>query len=101
MHDIVKKYSAVNWKGFDDSLEDFEARNFAYTYELIGQLVKEGVVDLSTVSNALQFLVVFDWEVFSPLVEHMKERYGLKVNAFGNFQWLADETKKRMNERVK
>ncbi|MGA3289878.1 MAG: hypothetical protein ABSD42_06540 [Candidatus Bathyarchaeia archaeon] len=100
MHDIVKKYSTVNWEGFDDSLEDFEARNFAYTYELIGQLVREGVVDLSTVSNALQFLVVFDWEVFSSVMDHMKERYGLKVNAFGNFQWLADETRKRMNERA-
>jgi len=99
MYDTVKKYAAVNWTGFDDSLEDFEVRNFAYTYALIGQLVKEGVVDLSTVSNALQFLVVLDWEVFSPVADHMKERFGLKFDPFGNFQWLADETRARMNER--
>jgi hypothetical protein len=36
MHDTVKKFSKLNWEGFDDSLDDFEARNFGYLYELIG-----------------------------------------------------------------
>jgi hypothetical protein len=40
MHDAIKKYSQMNWDGFDDSLEDFEARNFGYIYELIGELVR-------------------------------------------------------------
>ena len=26
MHDAIKKFSQVNWEGFDDTLEDFEAR---------------------------------------------------------------------------
>jgi len=56
MYDIVKKYSAVNWEGFDDSLECFEVSNFAYTYELIGRLVKEGVVNLSTVFKCFAVL---------------------------------------------
>lgn len=80
MHDIVKKYSAQNWEGFDDTLEDFEARNFAYMYELIGQLAREGLLDLGTVKNALQYLVVVDWDVFTPLNKHLMERYNLTAN---------------------
>src|SRR5271169_5562147 len=38
MHDVIKKYNAASWADFDDSLDDFEARNFAKIYELIGQL---------------------------------------------------------------
>jgi hypothetical protein len=30
MRDAIKKYAALNWAGFDDTLEDYEARNFAY-----------------------------------------------------------------------
>ena len=94
MHDIVKKYAAVNWEDFDDSLEDFEARNFAYTYELIGQFVREGVVDLSTVSNALQFLVVIDWEVFSPLADHLKKGMVLRLTPGEIFNGLQTKPKK-------
>jgi hypothetical protein len=38
MCDTVKKYAALNWVGFDDTVENYDARNFAHTYELIGQL---------------------------------------------------------------
>jgi hypothetical protein len=99
MHDTVKKYAAVGWEGFDDSLEDFEARNFAYTYELIGQLTREGLLEISIVRNALQYLVVFDWEAFSPLSKHLMERYGLKVNAWRNFEWLAEDVRGQMKSR--
>jgi hypothetical protein len=96
MHDTIKKFSAAGWEGFDDSLEDFEARNFGYLYELIGQLAREGVIDLRMVINALQYLVVVDWLTFEPLVKHIMERYNVKVNAWGNFQWLAEETQRRL-----
>jgi len=43
------------------------------------------------VKNALQYLVVFDWRTFEPLVEHLKERYGVATNNWANFEWLADE----------
>lgn len=99
MHDTVKRYAATNWEGFDDSLEDFEARNFAYTYELIGQLTREGLIEISIVRNALQYLVVFDWEAFSPLSRHLMERYGLKVNAWRNFEWLAEDVRGQMKSR--
>jgi hypothetical protein len=86
MHDSIRNAKDANWEGFDDSLEDFEARNFAYIYELIGQLTKEGIVDLSTIRNALQYLIIVDWDAFSPLSKHLMERYKLTVNPWGNFE---------------
>jgi hypothetical protein len=94
MHDAVKKYSQINWEGFDDTLEDFEARNFGYIYELIGELVKEGIIDLTVAVHSLRYLIVYDWDRFQPLVKHIMERYKVPVNPYENFEWLASETKK-------
>ena len=99
MHEVVKKYRDANWEGFDDSMDDFEVRNFAYIYELLGQLAKDKIVDLSTVRNALQYLVVFDWEAFAPVTNHLMERFKLAVNPWENFEWLAQETKRYMELR--
>jgi hypothetical protein len=94
MHDAIKKYSQMNWEGFDDSLEDFEARNFGYIYELIGELVREGIIDLTIAVHSLRYLIVFDWDRFEPLVKHLMERYKVPVNPYENFEWLASETRK-------
>ena len=99
MRDTVKKYAALDWVGFDDTLEDYDARNFAYTYELIGQLARNRTIDLDMVRNALQYLVVFDWDAFAPLSKHLMERYKVKTNAWGNFQWLAEVTREHLKER--
>jgi hypothetical protein len=56
-HDTIKNYSQVNRESFDDSLEVFEAGNFGYTYELIGELVREGVIDLTIAVHSLRSLV--------------------------------------------
>jgi hypothetical protein len=96
MHDVIKNTREANWAGFDDSLDDFEARNFAYIYELIGQLTKDNIVDLRTIRNALQYLVVTDWDAFSPLSKHLMERFKLTVNPWGSFEWLADETRRHL-----
>ncbi|TMI55990.1 hypothetical protein E6H15_02160 [Candidatus Bathyarchaeota archaeon] len=94
MHDAVKKYSQISWEGFDDTLEDFEARNFGYIYELIGELVREGIIDLTIAIHSLRYLIVFDWQTFEPLVKHLMERYKVPVNPYENFEWLAQETRK-------
>jgi hypothetical protein len=94
MHDAMKKYSQINWEGFDDSMEDFEARNFGYIYELIGELVREGIIDLTIAVHSLRYLIVFDWDRFEPLVKHLMERYKVPVNPYENFEWLASETRK-------
>lgn len=101
MHDAVKKYSQVSWEGFDDSLEDFEARNFGYIYELIGELVKEGLIDLTIAIHSLRYLIVADWQVFELLVKHLMERYKVPVNPYENFEWLATETRKVLEESGK
>src|SRR5881296_2633148 len=99
MHDAVKKYSKINWEGFDDSLEDFEARNFGYIYELIGELVREGIIDLTIAIHSLRYLIVFDWQAFEPLVKHLMERYKVPVNPYENFEWLAQETRKYLESQ--
>jgi hypothetical protein len=97
MYDTVKKYSAVDWKDFDDSLEDFEARNFGYTYELIGQLTREGLIEMSVARNALHYIIVLDWDTFKPLAEHLIKRY--RVNTWTNFEWLAEDTRRNYRPR--
>ena len=99
MHDAIRKYSQVNWEGFDDSLEDFEARNFGYIYELIGELVREGIIDFTIAIHSLRYLLVFDWLRFEPLVKHLMERYKVPVNPYENFEWLAQETRKYLEGR--
>ena len=101
MHDTVKKYGAVNWEGFDDTLEDFEARNFGYIYELIGELVREGLIDRTIAIHSLRYLIVSDWQVFEPLVKHLMDRYKVPVNPYENFEWLADETQKFLRDAGK
>jgi hypothetical protein len=96
MYDAVRKYGAKNWKGFDDSLDDFEARNFAYIYELIGQLTRDGILDARMVTHSLQYHVVLDWDAFFPLAKHLGQRLNLK---WSNFEWLAEETRKHLKER--
>jgi hypothetical protein len=99
MHNVIKHAQETNWVGFDDSLDDFEARNFAYIYELIGQLTQDNIVDLRTIRNALQYLVVTDWEAFAPLSKRLIERFHLNVNPWGSFEWLADETRRHMMQK--
>jgi hypothetical protein len=101
MHDSIKKYSQLNWEGFDDTLEDYEARNFGYIYELIGELVKEGIIDLTIAVHSLRYLLVFDWQRFEPLTKHLMERYKVPVNPYENFEWLAQETRKYLQTQGK
>jgi hypothetical protein len=101
MHESIKAATASNWENFDDSLDDFEARDFAYIYELIGQLALHEVIDLELLRSSLQYLVVWDWDAFSPFSKHFMERYKLSIHPWKNFEWLAAENRKSMAEREK
>jgi hypothetical protein len=94
MYDTIAKYSARNWEGFIGTLEDFEARNYAYMFELFGQLIRDNVIDLQTVMNSLKYIVVTDWRTMEPMIRYLNAQYGLKLNPWGNFEWLARETEK-------
>ena len=99
MYDVVKKFASRNWEGFEGTLEDFEVRNFAYLYELMGQLARDGIIDLSTMKNALQYLVVYDWQTFAPIAKYLMESYKITANPWGSFEWLAEETRRQMQGR--
>lgn len=95
----IDKYQALNWDGFDDSLDDFEIRNYAYLYELYGQLVRDGSIEFSMVAGMLQYLAVYDWKKFEPADDHMTKRFGSSGVWWHNFKWLADETEKHMMKK--
>jgi hypothetical protein len=92
VYDSMKKYGEKNWEGFIGTMDDFEARNYAYMFELFGQLVKDGIVELKTVMNVLKYIVVYDWTTMEPMIRFLNKTYGLKSNPWENFQWLAKET---------
>lgn len=93
MFEIVARFKETNWAKAFESEEDLEIRNFAYLYELMGLLVENGLVDLELVLDTLQYLVVRDWEVFAPHAAFIKEQYHVPFDAWGRFEWLAQEAK--------
>ncbi|MCI4363668.1 MAG: hypothetical protein L3K13_05115 [Thermoplasmata archaeon] len=89
MHQAVQGASASGWKGFDDSLDDFESRSFAYQYELIGQMVSTRTLDYSLVRDFLRYTVVADWNAFQPLDAHLEDRYPGRPSPWTRFRELA------------
>lgn len=100
MWQTVKRYQASNWEDFDDSADDFEIRNFAFMYDLFGQLAKDGLIDLETLAKTFKYLVALDWQAFEPASKHIQKRYNLERNEiFSNFQWLANETERILKQK--
>jgi hypothetical protein len=97
MRQGVDKAATSEWKGYDDSLEDFESRAFAYQYELIGQMVVAGTLDYDLVRDFLQFSVVADWNAFQPLDAHLQERYPGRPSPWGRFRELAVKVTTELN----
>lgn len=91
MYDVLARFKASGYQDGFESAEDFEIRNFAYIYELMGLMAKHQLVDLEVLLETLQYIVVRDWQVFEPHVEFLKERYGVSFHPYANFQWLARE----------
>jgi len=92
VYDMVDRYQAKNWEGLLNTMEDLEARNYAYMYELFGQFVKDGVIDKLMVMNALKSIVVMDWMKMEPMIRYLNKTLNLKINPWENFEWLAKET---------
>ena len=112
LHSVSKKYSGGDWSGFEDSIDDFEVRNFANIYEQLGLLVKKGVIDREDVMDALSGQIMDDWITFAPIRRHVMEDVGranplLAVDQPGidaifwpNFMWLAEENQKWIREKL-
>jgi hypothetical protein len=89
MHRSIEVASASGWKEFDNSLEDFESRSFAYQYELIGQMVLSGTLDYRLVRNFLQYSIVADWNAFEALDARLQERFPGRPSPWARFRQLA------------
>jgi hypothetical protein len=95
MHRVLKRFVETNWKDAFETPEDFEVRNFAHIYDLIGVMAKHGFIDLDLLADVLQGLVIRDWEVFAPHVRKMRSEFGFYA-AYSNFEWLAGEIQRRI-----
>jgi hypothetical protein len=96
---LLQKFRETEWRDVFESPEDFEVRNFAYFYELLGQMARARIVDLEVVLDSLQYIVVRDWQVFEPHSKFIARQYHLDFNAYTNFQWLAAEARLHMEHR--
>ncbi len=96
LHDVAEK-CAISWEGYDDSLDDFECRSFAYTYELIGQMVERGVIPYDLARDILQYSVVADWRTFEPINDHLKQRFHSHISEWDRFRRLAERTRSDLN----
>jgi len=66
MRDIIKKYSANKWEGFEESSDDFDLRAFGSYYDFVAYFAKQGIVELRTLQEVLGHRIVLDWDAFSP-----------------------------------
>jgi hypothetical protein len=95
MHRILKQFVATDWKDAFESPGDFEARNFAHIYDMIGVMAKHKLIDLDLLADVLQGLIIRDWEVFAPHADRMRKEFGF-YRAYSNFEWLAVEIQHRL-----
>lgn len=96
MHAVVRQFVETGWKDAFETPDDFEIRNFAYIYELIGVMGKHGLIDVDILTDVLQYLVVRDWQIFEPHATFLKAKYGVSYSPYSNFAWLAKETERRL-----
>jgi hypothetical protein len=93
MRDIIKKYSANKWEGFEESSDDFELRAFGSYYDFVAYFAKQGIVELRTLQDVLGHRIVLDWDAFSPAAEHYREKTFKRQYIFLNWEWLAREAR--------
>jgi hypothetical protein len=94
MHRIIQHFTETDWKGSFESPDDFEIRNFAHIYDLIGVMAKHRLIDLDLLADVLQGLIIRDWDVFAPYAQRMRSGFGF-YRAYANFEWLAGEIQHR------
>ncbi len=95
----LQKFRETGWRDAFESPEDLEIRNFAYVYELLGQMARSNIVDLEIVLDSLQYLVVRDWQVFEAHAKYLAKEYGHDFSAYSNFEWLAKEAQLHLAHR--
>ena len=66
----------------------------AWYFEGVGQLLRDGLIDIGLVYAMYSDRVIRLWEKFLPVVEGLKETYG-NPDYYGNFEYLYDELRKK------
>lgn len=97
LRDVAQSRLQNGWEGYFGSLDDFEIRSFAYQYELIGQFVREGIVDLDLVTHMMSYAIVADWLTFRPIAEYLSSKFEAKSSPWIHFQWLADKCRQHLD----
>lgn len=100
LQDVSAHRIGSSWDGFFGSLEDYEIRGFAYEYELIGQFVREGIVDLDLVTHMMSYGIVADWLNFRPIAEFLNSKFGAAVSPWIHFQWLAEKCRQHLDSQA-
>jgi hypothetical protein len=100
MYETLRRFKETGWTGAFESLEDFEVRDFAQIYELIGVMSNQGLIDTDVVAEVLQFTVVQDWETFQPHAKFLAEHYHENYYPFTHFRALAAGTRERLPRTV-
>jgi hypothetical protein len=99
LRDVVAKYSAAGWDSYFETLEDFEVRSFALQYVLMGQFVREGIIDLDLITHMMSYTIVMDWLAFRPIAEYLDFRLHAKPSPWIHFQWLADKCREHLESQ--
>lgn len=99
LHEVAQQRAKEGWDGYYESLEDYEIRSFALQYVLIGQFVREGIIDLDLVTHMMSYLIVLDWLAFRPIAEYLDFRFGTKPSPWAPFQWLADKCREHLDSK--
>jgi len=97
LYDVSHLRAGGHWDGYFESLEDFEIRNFAFQYELIGQFAQAGIVDLDLVTHMMSYAIVADWLAFRPIAEYLNGRFEAKISPWIHFQWLAEKSRQHLD----
>ena len=85
---------------YDHSLnaESFSKRTHIwYTYNCIGFLLQDGIIDIELANNVVGVFVILQWMKYGDLIKELREKQGLPRYYVG-FEYLVDELMKYYEE---
>jgi hypothetical protein len=97
VHDLIPRQQASRWEGFVESADGFEVRALAVQYESIALMAKLGIVEASTLHEALGYTIIADWRAVAATVPAFEKAWGM--SAFPNFRALAEGAEKYWKDK--
>lgn len=98
----------MDWKNYDDfekkygsdtNVDNYGKRMFFfYTFESLGKLLKEGLVDSETLYGVINTTVITIWIKFLPTIVENRRRY-MGRTGWEGFEYLYNETVKIKKQR--